>query len=169
MNTGPSKEELENYWKTSRAYFDELAKYYQTADPEYYKKYISPFYSNPLNAVSSSRSAGQGIRSIVLSVIGIAVIAIAGAGIFYFSQSEKDTPSDKKILNKQEGETPTVPENNEETGFPDDDFIIASKYIAEKDYDKAEEHLRNIKPGSKNYKEAQQLLESIKFLRKYDK
>ena len=62
-----------------------------------------------------------------------------------------------------------TPTQKEDMGFPDDDFILGSKYISEKDYDKAEEHLKKIKPGSKNYEQAQQLLESIKYLRKYDK
>jgi hypothetical protein len=46
MPSGPSKQELEMYWKDSRQYFDELARYYKESDKAYYDEYIAPFYSN---------------------------------------------------------------------------------------------------------------------------
>ena len=47
--------------------------------------------------------------------------------------------------------------------------MIGSKKIGDKDYDKAEYHLKQVKPGSTYYEQSKQLLESIKYLRKYDK
>ena len=50
MEAGPSKEQLESLYKTSRKYFDELAKEYYTKDRDFYNKNFAPFYNNPLLA-----------------------------------------------------------------------------------------------------------------------
>jgi len=172
MASGPSKEQLEMYWKQSRQYFDELANYYRTADPQYYNEHIAPFYSNPLYVVSSGKKGSAGARAVLLSVIVLIAVGIAGIAVFFISTSEQektDTKKTGKNIEKSTDKDIKTYENEEKDGFPDDDFIQGSKYIAEKDYDKAEEHLKKIKPGDKNYREAQQLLKSIKYLRKYNK
>jgi len=175
MASGPSKEELEMYWKSSRQYFDELAAHYKTADPEYYNKYILPFYSNPFAAVSSGKKGGGALRSVLVSGLGVAVLAVAGVAFFFISSQESDKSDTRKTEKKIESiDDEDVKENTKPSDedmkdvFPGDDFLLGSKYLAEKDYDKAEEHFRKIKPGDKDYEQAQQLLESIKFLRKYD-
>lgn len=80
MQSGPSKEELENYWKTSRAYFDELAEHYKTADPEYYEKFIVPFYgfgASLYKPGSDFPSAGVRKSSPALSIaISVALLLI---------------------------------------------------------------------------------------------
>jgi hypothetical protein len=42
-----TKEELEEYYRNSRQYFDNLAKYYLEIDKEYYNEFIAPIYKNP--------------------------------------------------------------------------------------------------------------------------
>lgn len=42
-----TKEELKEYYRNSRQYFDNLAKYYLEMDKEYYKEFIAPIYNNP--------------------------------------------------------------------------------------------------------------------------
>jgi hypothetical protein len=175
MPSGPSKEELETYWKTSRQYFDELARYYKTADPDYYNKYILPFYSSPFGSAASGKSGGGALRSVFVAGLGVVVLAVAGVAFFFISTQEPDKTDTKKTEKRIESlEDENVKENTKSTDgdmkdvFPGDDFLLGSKYLAEKDYDKAEEHLKKIKPGDKDYKQAQQLLESIKYLRKYD-
>ena len=59
MNTGPSKEQIEVFYRTSRKYFDELAKQYYVRDREFYIKYFAPYYSNPLLAARRNTSAGK--------------------------------------------------------------------------------------------------------------
>lgn len=51
----------------------------------------------------------------------------------------------------------------------DSDYMKAMKYMSEKDYENAEKHLKKIRKDDPDYKNAQQLLESIKYLKKYDK
>jgi len=176
MSTGPSKEELEMYWKSSRQYFDELANYYKTADPEYYNNFIAPYYSNPFNRGSTANSGSGTKKALLFSFIVFIMVAFAGIAVFFFATKEQEKTDFKKT--DRQIETSKDNNGNEDTKsvekdiqdvFSDDNFIVGSKYLAEKDYDKAEEHLRKIKPGEKNYKQAQQLLESIKYLRKYNK
>ena len=180
MSSGPSKEELEMYWKNSRQYFDELAKYYQQSDPEYYKECILPFYSNPFHSASNTGKSGGGIKLVTVMVL-LAVIG-AGAAAFFvlLKNTDIDEPKvkEKTVESKDNRSSDNIGVEETETKSADDDaeglssednFIIGTKAISEKDYDKAEKHLKRIKPGQKYYKEAKQLLENIKFMKKYDK
>lgn len=191
MSTGPSKQDLVMYWQNSRQYFDELAKHYQTADPEYYRQYIKPFYDNPFRsaytAPGQTKSTGSGVRFLV-AMVAVAVMGIAGAAVFLFisqgdsitkKMEEISTPDEKvtkrelggKDSGEKEGTTAVEPEEesaNEELS-DDDLYIRGAKYISEKKYDEAVFELRKIKPGSKRYKEAQQLIESVKYLKKFNK
>ncbi len=194
MATGPSKEDLETYWQSSRQYFDELARHYQTADPEYYKEFIKPFYDNPFRSVSSGRQGKSGGgKVIVVAVFLLVFIGALSAGLFLYLGSsesinekveeltsdknvtEQKTTKEKKITREETGITEEPTETEETTGenteelSGEDNYIIGAKYIAEKKYDKAAWHLKQIKKGDKRYKEAQQLLESIKYLKRFNK
>jgi len=186
MTGGPSKQELEMYWQNSRQYFDELAKHYQTADPEYYKEYIKPFYDNPFRSVGQAQTgkSSGGSKAIVFAVFLLLFIGVLGAAIFIFFSSsdsitkkveeitgEKEVTKDPIISEPDNTKNETTPEEELPEGelSGEDNYIIGAKYIAEKKYDKAAWHLKQIKKGDKRYKEAQQLLESIKYLKKYDK
>jgi hypothetical protein len=188
MATGPSKQELEMYWKSSRAYFDELAKHYKAADPQYYNEYIQPFYANPFHASSSGKQRSGGGAKLMVVIALFAVLGVGAAAFFImFAASEKDSPTVKErkttTESPKEKRSESVEEDNvkgednikgddnskDEDGFtPEDHFIIGSKAIADKDYDKAEKHLKRIKPGQKYYKEAKELLENMKYLRQFN-
>lgn len=182
MSNGPSKEDLELYWQNSRQYFDELARHYQQADPEYYKKNIKPFYDNPFRTSGSGSSGTKsGGKTVVIAVLMLILIAVGAAGILFFlTFSESTTEKTEEKINREinRNSTPekeiSVPEETVEETEPgelsdEDNYLIGARYIAEKKYDKAAFHLNRIKKGSKRYKEAQQLLESIKYLKKYNK
>lgn len=187
MAGGPSKEELQMYWQNSRQYFDELANHYRQADPEYYRTNIQPFYDNPFANVQSNRRSGGGIKLVFVAVAFLVLIA-AGAGVFFMVfQSDIKTETDKlekrlesvdepEVKEKKEktekpGKELTVPEEEEDTDgmTSDDHFIVGSKKIADKDYDKAEYHLKKVKPGSQYYRQSKELLKNMELLRKYDK
>ena len=186
MESGPSKQDLEMYWQNSRQYFDELAKYYQTADPGYYRKYMKPFYDNPFGSVYSSggKKSGGGAKILIFAFIGFFIVGLSAAGIFFFlgksdavKEKVEEITGDKNVkenyqtTDKEETITTEEPEKEEDPSelSGEDNFIIGAKYIGEKKYDKAEYHLKKIKPGDKRYREAQQLLQSIKYLKKFDK
>ena len=194
MANGPSKQDLEMYWQSSRQYFDELAKYYQTADPKYYNEFIKPFYDNPFrtsynqSGVKTS-GGGSGGKLIVVAAVLVLMIGILGAGVFLFMgksdsitrkveelAGEQKSTENTRTTEKESTENTTIEPSEEVSpdGDPselsgEDNFIIGAKYIGEKKYDKAAWHLKQIKKGDKRYKEAQQLIESIKYLKKYDK
>ena len=90
MASGPSKEELEMYWKSSRQYFDELANYYKTADPSYYEKFIAPFYNNPFINSASSKRGGSSWAILVMAVIVFFLIGFAAVGVLYFTSAESE-------------------------------------------------------------------------------
>jgi hypothetical protein len=198
MPNGPSKQELEMYWQNSRQYFDELAAHYKKADPQYYKEYIEPFYTNPFAAASSGGKQKTGGGKAAILIVAVLVLmfgVVAAAGlIFYFGsqdsgtkekdkytkQVEEELKKDENIRKELEKEglklEEDVKKKNEEHSTedpselsPEDNFIIGSKYISEKKYDKAEYHLKKIKKGDKYYEQAQQLLENMSLLRKYNK
>lgn len=176
MSSGPSKQELEMYWQNSRQYFDELAKHYQQADPAYYKEYIEPFYSNPFRTSAGTGQNRSGAMPVMV-IAGLLLVAAAGVAVFimfYFS-SGSDSKNIENIFNPEDKREMTDDKNITGTqvdsivNLVDNDFITGSKYLAEKDYDKAEYHFKKIKPGDKYYKESQQILKNMKFLREHNK
>jgi tetratricopeptide (TPR) repeat protein len=175
MASGPSKQELEMYFKSSRQYFDELARHYQQADPQYYKEYILPFYSNPFHSASGTQRSGGGGAKLMVVIALFGVLAAGAAAFFVFmNASSTDEPNVKEKRVQQQDvkektrEVPKSTDKDLKDVFPSDDFLLGSKYLAQKDYDKAEEYLKRVKPDDPNYEQAQQMLESIKVLRKYD-
>ncbi len=187
MPSGPSKQELEMYWQNSRQYFDELAVHYKQADPQYYKEYIEPFYTNPFANVQGQKQGARSSAKPILIFVVLMVLAFGGVaafGIIYFVSKNPDTKDIEKLFEQTDKkEVKPKEENNQQEEISkedetstdpselssEDNFIIGSKYIGEKKYDKAEYHLKKIKPGQKYYKESQQLLQNMKFLRQYDK
>ncbi len=194
MASGPSKQELEMYWNNSRQYFDELAKHYQETDPQYYKQFILPFYNNPFQNTYTAQNKRSGSKSaLMFVVIGFVVVMGVGAAVLFFLLSDSSTEfieeQTKKIeesvsgkdikefetigkdsaKNKDQKETLAEEEEDSEGLSSEDHFIVGSKKIAEKDYDKAEYHLKKVKKGTQYYEQSQQLLKNMKYLRKFAK
>lgn len=192
MANGPSKEDLEMYWQNSRQYFDELANHYRQADPDYYNKFIKPFYDNPFRTAGSQynsanrTSGGGGAKVIIVAFVMLAVIGIAGAAIFFLLYSSGPDVKEKfeKISGEEKnGEEKTVtkentngvdpvepaPEENPGDLSDQDKLILGAQYIGQEKYDKAAYYLKQIPPESKHYKDAQQMLKSIQLIKKTKK
>lgn len=173
--SGPSKEELSDYWSNNRQYFDELSKYYLESDREYYNKYIAPFYNNPFHSASSSKGNNSG-RLIVLMIAIIGVIGAGAAAFFVMMQSSPVKVDNKKIISPQVIlDTVKRPETHIKNNADTTAKIIqtnspyyekAMKYYHNKDYDAAEQYFMLIEKNDKNYNNAQKRLLEIKFLRK---
>ncbi len=187
MAGGPSKEELQMYWQNSRQYFDELANHYRQADPEYYRAHIQPFYDNPFANVQRGKQPGGGAKILPVFVF-LLVLAIGAAGAAYFIFRDDLSTETKKLekiigsddeqkvreiepgTEKEKKELKTPDEEEDSDGMTSDDhFIVGSKKIAEQDYDKAEYHLKKVKPGTEYYEQSKELLKNMKYLRKYRK
>jgi hypothetical protein len=95
MNSGPSKQELQNYWVNNRAYFDSLAKYYLETDKEYYDENIAPFYS-PFRP-----QKGNPKSFLLLGVSFALLIFAAGIVFFIIGVSSEKTPTLDPNKNKK--------------------------------------------------------------------
>jgi TolA-binding protein len=149
MTTGPSKEELQDYWANNRQYFDELAKYYLQADREYYSKYIAPFYSNPFKPSSSSKGGGTA-KLLVVFIAMIGVIA-AGAAAFLVLMTAKD--DNEKIISPKVVQDSIIKPVTHSDKIPDTtanippalqspDYNKGLKYFLNKDYNNAEKYFK---------------------------
>ncbi len=98
MNAGPSKEQLERIYKTSRKYFDDLAKRYYENDREYYNKYFAPFYTNPIYASSKGI---PNVKSRLLLMLFLILIAGFIFSLTYFLteySDEEELKAEKELI-----------------------------------------------------------------------
>jgi len=163
MESGrPSREQLENYFKNSRQYFDDIAKHYQEVDREYYDKYIAPFYNSPFGAVSSG--ATKKAASVIAVAVGL-FIAIFGVVVFLLVSQSTDSSVDY-----EERTTETKSESIEK----DSDFEYKTNY--EKGlyfydlgrYKKAEKYFERVKETDDDYEDAQRRLKEIESMMKIE-
>ena len=168
--SGPSKEELENYYKNSRPYFDELARHYYATDRQYYDKYIAPFYS-PFAGITPGTASSRA-RPVIFSVAILVAVLIAGIAVFLLSvEQESEDKETKRIEESKE------PVKKEITGQKKSTDTLSSRkyqieyekglvYFNEKDYVNAEKYFKRIPKSDKNYDNAQKMLKAIKELKK---
>jgi len=173
MTTGPSKEELQDYWNNNRQYFDELAKYYLESDREYYTKFIAPFYSNPFKRSSPPAGGGAGKFLIVIAAFFGVIAAGAVAFMVLMNGSPDDEVVHKKVMGPNADPTikPAVIADKPDTTAnippapPSPDYDKGLKYLHNKDYDNAEKYFKQVPKGDKNYVQALKKLAEIKIIR----
>jgi hypothetical protein len=172
MNEGkPSKEQLDYYFKTSRKYFDELAKQYQTTDKEYYDNYIAPYYNNPF--VKSGKTVN--FKVVLFSFCAVMFIAslttvfiLAKNGVTFKDVFDfKDEPDETEVMYETVTVTEKkVPQTDEKfdtlaISYLKNDLEKGSYYYGVKKYDKAEFYLKRIAKNDNNYLAAQEILKLI--------
>lgn len=179
MSSGPSKQELEMYWKNSRQYFDELANHYRQTDPEYYQKYIAPFYANPFvsqpQTFGMQQNPGSSGGSKLFSVMIALVLLIAGIGAaaYFMIRSEnyseeqsrsveKETQQQKQNIDPKPEINKTEPEENPAPVEPSAEYEKGIEYFSKKEFDKAEDHLKKVPADDPNYNNAQRMLKFIR-------
>jgi hypothetical protein len=87
MESGPSKEQLESLFKTSRKYFDEMAKEYYAKDRDFYNKNFAPFYSNPLLV---TRKGNSPVKIVVAVGLFTLIMSFAVAMLLFFNHEHTD-------------------------------------------------------------------------------
>lgn len=163
MQQGPSKEELREYWKNSRQYFDELAKSYFESDPKYYEEYIAPFYRNPLYAMGGK--SGRSGRSVVAAALFI--LAIGAGAVFFLIQ--KDSSRNEKLipLAPFKERTESAKDSARTSSESDEsDYETGVKYFNDEDYENAEKYLRRVKYSDKNYGDARKKINEMVKIKK---
>jgi hypothetical protein len=129
MQSGPSREELSNYFKNSRQYFDELAQHYKDTDPEYYREFIEPFYRNPFYSGSSNQK-GCGLRFVFIS---IALVMIGGIALIVFFVIQQQQESDNNEFRIKEYKSDTI--KSDEIQLDNIDSVLVPKDFKSKDID----------------------------------
>lgn len=183
MSSGPSKQELDMYWKNSRQYFDELAKHYRETDPEYYNKYIAPYYANPFVSQpqfqtqsygkQGSTAAGGGSKLFSVMIALVLLVAGMGAAAYFIMRSENYSNEHNRQIEKQTEQqkqniepvpeiNKTAPEETPTTIEPSKEYQKGFEYFSKKEFDKAEEHLKKVSPDDPNYKNARKFLQFIR-------
>lgn len=93
MQSGPSKEQLESLFKTSRKYFDEMAKEYYAKDRDFYNKNFAPFYSNPLISATKGKKPARLVIAVALFTF---IMGIAAAMIMFLTNEQPDSKPTRK-------------------------------------------------------------------------
>ncbi len=169
----PSKDQLDFYFRTSRKYFDELAKEYQTKDPEFYKEHIASYYNNPFKSASGKKAAPVVILGIVLAVAG-------GGAAFFLTNTQSTTKKSTRTEEMARHEQSTTTENTSKAtkekvsitepyvnydsiavSLLKTDFEKGAYYYGKKDYDAAEEYLNKIGKKDEDYYVARDVLKKI--------
>jgi tetratricopeptide (TPR) repeat protein len=174
MASGPSKQELEMYWQSSRQYFDELAEHYRQNEPEYYKEFIQPFYSNPFRTGSGSGTGKKGgcAAKAVLAVSLFFLIAGLAVSVFFllYEKEERSTNTREEKDNREEiistdtvsGIGP-VEETNPETSIY---YRRGLKLFEQKEYKLAGRYFEKVPKSDPNYDDAQRFLMIIEAMNK---
>ena len=170
--SGPSREELENYFKNSRAYFDELAKHYYETDREYYDKNIAPFYS-PFGSIAPGKSASR-----LILLIAVLLVAVAGAAVAFFLSMDpgNDSSEEQKriedVKEKIQKDVDNKKISKDTTSFRRKTLSNYEKGLESyklEDYTGAERYFKRVPESDENYNDAQEKLEEIKELKKTGK
>lgn len=171
MQEGPSKEELQNYWNNSRQYFDELAKSYRESDPEYYNKFIAPFYNSPFQTRSSTGS-NSGAAKLLVALVLFGVIAAGGIAVFVLmlgqsKDKSKNNPEKRVITETPKADSVNVTALGDSLKFVTNsaDYNVALTYFHAKDYDNAEKYFKMVPKTDKNYRSSQKYLKEIEIIR----
>jgi len=166
--SGPSHEELENYYKNSRSYFDELAKHYYETDRAYYNKCIAPFYG-PFSGLVPGKKAAS--RITVLSAM--ILVAVIGAAVAFFVALETDSSKEQKQIENadekiQGNEFEKINANDTVSGKRKtlSNYEKGIEYYNLEDYSGAERYFRRVPKSDENYDDAQEKLEEIKEIKK---
>jgi hypothetical protein len=79
-----SEQELQDFYRTNRKYFDELANYYYKTDPDYYAKAISPLYNRKQPGETTCPYCQISMVPTPYSGLSPSRIALFGSGLFLF-------------------------------------------------------------------------------------
>lgn len=167
MDGKPSKEQIAGYYKTSRQYFDSLAKHYYETDREFYNNNFARFYS-PLKNVGS-----KPVKILVVFFAIMVLMAGIGAGSYFLldeviksnhesykksSEVESNTKltGNKKIEDMSDDELDSL-----NLSYMKTDFEKGTYFYNMGEYNKAKPYFEKIEKSDNDYQFAQDVLKSI--------
>jgi len=160
----PSKEQLDQFYKTSRRYFDELAKQYYENDREFYNQNFAHYYK--YKNFNWRRKPKISV-AVLLIIFGL----ITGAGFAaYFlmrEQPPKYTYNKKAAVDEKNAKTVerkdvyTERLDSINLSYMKTDFEKGTYFYNLGEYDKAKPYFEKVKKGDEDYNFAQDVLKAI--------
>lgn len=178
----PSREQLEEYYKTSRKYFDDMAEHYKESDPDYYNSTIVPIIRKNKYSDSAGYDEATAKRSMTLTVVAVLVLVGVAMGAFFLISSEREEPNPVDELYEKLNEDGTqktpapIRETQRTIESPNDpstdgteegvdgsmtDYDKGVFYYEQEAYDQAMEYFGKVKPGDTYYDHAQKYISEI--------
>lgn len=166
MESGkPSKEQLEQFYKTSRKYFDELARQYYENDREFYNQNFAQYYKYRNTNWRRKPKISVGL---VLVIFGL----IAGVGFAsyfimkpqtpnytYNKKASVDEKNAKSVENQKNLNTDKLDSIN--LSYMKTDFEKGTYFYNLGEYDKAKPYFERVKKDDDDYNFAQDVLKAI--------
>lgn len=163
----PSPEQLELYYKTSRKYFDELAKQYYANDRDFYNKNFAQYYS-PLKNLGTKPKK---ILAVVFAIMGL----IAGVGVvsyflldaeikskhYSYKKSSEDESNARSIENKKMEDLSNDELDSMNLSYMKSDFEKGTYFYNNGEYDKAKPYFEKVQKSDKDYQFARDVLKAI--------
>jgi hypothetical protein len=179
---GPTKEELEKYFKNNRKYFDELAKNYKITDPDYYNKNIAPFYGYTFDSAGNKKPSPR--RLVIMAGLAIAVSFGISLLVFFIQDKSERKPIitaeqveelaeesshskiDTGIVNNITSQKllDTMEKAKDNANFNHGKFLFKVKK-----YEEAEEYLKKVPKSHPEYEQVEYMLKEIKKYKKEKK
>jgi hypothetical protein len=172
---GPTKEELEKYFKNNRKYFDELAKNYKITDPDYYNKNIAPFYGYTFDSAGNKKPSPR--RLVIMAGLAIAVSFGISMLVFFIQDKSERKPiiTAEQIEKMVEESTPPKIDTSVLNNITSREFLDTMEKAREKaefnhgkflfkmrKYEEAEEYLKKVPKGHPEYEQVEYMLKEIK-------
>lgn len=162
----PSKEQLNSYYKTSRKYFDELAKQYYETDREFYNKNFAPYY----RTIKNWRVKPKITVGLVLTIIGF-MFGVGFVSYFimkestpknnYYKKSSVDEKGAKSIDDKKNEDLSNDELDSMNLSYMKTDFEKGTYFYNNGEYVKAKPYFEKIKRTDKDYQFAQDVIKAI--------
>ena len=177
----PSREQLEEHYKTSRKYFDDMAEHYKETDRDYYNSTIAPIIRKNRYSNAAGYNEMTAKRSMALTVVAVLVLLGVSMGVFFILSTSREEPNPVDELYEQMNEDgtqkapapvretqrtiepdPSLQDGTEE-GLDDtmSDFGKGVFYYDQAAYDQAASYFGKVKPGDPDYDQAQKYISEI--------
>lgn len=177
----PSREQLEEHYKTSRKYFDDMAEHYKETDPDYYNSTIVPIIRKNRYSNAAGYDETTAKRSMALTVAAVLVLVGVAMAVFFIISPDREEPNpvDKMYEQMNEDGTQKAPapiretqrtiepdpslQDGTEEGLDGDmsDFDKGVFYYDQAAYGQAASYFGKVKPGDPNYDQAQKYISNI--------
>lgn len=163
----PSKEQLDYYYKTSRKYFDELAREYYKNDKEFYNKNFAGYYGYRNFTWRRKPKITVGLLLAIFGfIIGVGFVSYfimkpSSPNNTYYKKSLVDEKNAKSIDSKKIESSSTDKLDSINLSYLKTDFEKGTYFYNLREYDKAKPYFEKVDKTDRDYNFAQDVLKAI--------